>query len=90
MHPFAISIKGLDSDFDYQMTYSTEQWGRLIGFFQSKAISHPRQPTQLVDRVCVHFRKYLASKGKAGGLCLDGLVSDQYKPMSEARVEEAI
>jgi hypothetical protein len=33
LQPFSISIKGLDTDFDYQMVYSTEQWGQLIGFF---------------------------------------------------------
>jgi hypothetical protein len=33
LQPFSISIKGLDTDFDYQMVYSTEQWGALIGFF---------------------------------------------------------
>jgi hypothetical protein len=87
---FGISIKGLDSDFDYQMTYSTEQWGQLIGFFQNKSINHPHQPTQLVDRVCVNFRKYLGNKNKTNGLQLEGIVSNKYVPMNEQRVEEII
>jgi len=43
------------------MTHSTDQWGKLIGFFQSKAIQNPHSPNQLVERVAAAFRKHLSS-----------------------------
>ena len=39
-------------------------------------------PTQLVDRVCAHFRKSLSSK-KSPAFSLEGLISDKYKPLCE-------
>ena len=30
--PFKISIKGLDTEFDYEYKYKKSEWSKLIGF----------------------------------------------------------
>ena len=52
-------------------------------------IDCPQEPTQLVDRICNLFRKYLQRK-KPSEFSLEDLISDKYKALSESKVEEAI
>lgn len=73
------------------MTHSTDQWGKLIGFFQSKAIQNPHSPNQLVERVAAAFRKHLSSGMKKNqAFSLDGLIAKDYQPLNDCKIDEAI
>jgi hypothetical protein len=39
--PFSVSIKGLDSDYDFSHTFKTAEWKDILGFLQHKAIQNP-------------------------------------------------
>ena len=38
--PFEITIKGLDTEFDFQHSFKRSDWDNLIGFLQHKAIGY--------------------------------------------------
>lgn len=87
--PFQVTIKGLDSDFDFCKSFGTAEWGKLVGFLQAKTIANPAGPTQLVERVTGLFRKFLQTK-KSTNFSLDGLITGNYSAMSDAQIERAI
>ena len=44
LQPFSVTIKGLDSDFDFQHSFKKSDWQTLIGFMQYKSIVSPNNP----------------------------------------------
>jgi len=57
VRPFSVSIKSLDSDYEYKKAIKTTQWGKMVGQMQRKCIEQPEKPAQLVDKVCNLFHK---------------------------------
>lgn len=55
MKPFAVSVKGLDTDYEYRWEYRTPNWEKLVGFMQNKCMKQPDNPKQLVDKICKIF-----------------------------------
>ena len=60
VRPFAISIKCLDSDYEFKRHFKPSQWGKLVGMMQRQCIEQPENPRQLVDKVCALFQKSIA------------------------------
>ena len=44
LQPFKVTIKGLDSEYDFQHAFKTSDWQHLIGFLQQKSIISPNNP----------------------------------------------
>lgn len=55
--PFAVSVRGLDSQIDHREVFTLPQWENLIGYMQQKGIIKPDNPEQLIERVCRTFIK---------------------------------
>lgn len=87
--PFQITIKGLDQDYEFKNVFSTAQCAQLVGFFQSKAVKCPKNPSQLMDRLCKLFRKYL-QRGTKAQFDVAGLIGPSYSAMSEGQIESLI
>lgn len=56
LRPFAISVKALDSDFEFRQAYIINQWEEIIAYLQRKSAENPSDPKQLVDKVCEQFQ----------------------------------
>ena len=57
--PFALSIKGLDCEYEFRHEYKNTQWQKLVGFMQYKCMKKPDNAKQLVDKICKNFMKSL-------------------------------
>ena len=66
MKPFAVSVKGLDSDYEYRCEYKISQWKHLVGFMQYKCMKRPNDAKQLVDKLCKNFLKSLKRAEQKG------------------------
>lgn len=64
--PFAVSVKGLDSDYDYRHEYKIQQWRALVGFMQYKCMKQPDNAKQFVDKLCKGFLKSLKRAEQKG------------------------
>lgn len=42
--PFSLSIKALDSPYDFKQDFKLTQWQKLIGFMQKQAAIDPYSP----------------------------------------------
>lgn len=61
--PFAVSVKGLDSDLDHREVFGLQQWEQLIGYMQLKGVLKLDNPEQLIERISRLFVKQMYSSG---------------------------
>ena len=61
-----MSVKGLDSEYEYRYEYKTSHWKTLIGFMQYKCMKRPDDAKQLVDKLCKNFKKSLKRAHQKG------------------------
>ena len=61
-----MSVKGLDSDYEYRYEYKIPQWKNLVGFMQYKCMKRPDDAKQLVDKLCKNFLKSLKRAEQKG------------------------
>ena len=58
VRPFSLSIKSLDSDFEFSRNFKPNQWSKLAGIMQRQSIERPENPKQLIDKICSMFVKH--------------------------------
>lgn len=66
--PFRLSIKSLDSEFEFQKNFKLYYWQKIIGFMQHRSALDPEKPKQFVEYICQAFQKALEKKERCNAL----------------------
>lgn len=91
LQSFRVTIKGLDTDFDYQYQFKKSDWQHIIGLLQNKALASPSNPLQIVDRISSLFKRYIqASSEQKQNFSLDSFIQSKYCVMTDLDAEKLI